>query len=64
MTIYELTENQLLQLKQYLLMQKQLNEGTSWGELAGADSLVSDEELENEYGDTDFSEDDFSKEED
>lgn len=64
MNIYELTENRRLQLKQYMLMQKQLNEGTSWGELAEADSLVSDEELEDEYGDTDFSEDDFCKEED
>ena len=35
-------------------------EGPSWGELADADTLVSDEELEAEFGGTEFVPDDFS----
>lgn len=65
MTFNELNRNQLIQLKQALLCKWYEEDpdekgSPSWGELAEADSLVSDEQLEEEYGEFDFSEDDFS----
>ena len=53
----ELTEEQKIYLKQQILVDSQ--ESVSYGELAMADELVSDEELEEVYGGTVFSEEDF-----
>ena len=62
MTLKELNHEQRLQLKQRILMDRmeEKGEGPSWGELADADTLVSDEELEAEFGGTEFVPDDFS----
>lgn len=56
MTLAELTPEQKLELKQNYLSR---NEDVSYGELADADELVTDKELEEEYGSTDFTSDDF-----
>lgn len=56
MTLNELTEEQKLELKQNFLTK---DHDVSYGELADADELVSDEELEAEYGHVEFSNDDF-----
>ena len=53
----ELTEEQRMCLKRQMLVDSQ--ESVSYGELAMADELVSDEELEDMYGGTVFTEDDF-----
>lgn len=58
MTFDELNRDQITQLKQAILCERQ--EAASWGELANADEIISDEEAREEYGDTIFSEDDFS----
>ena len=61
MTIRELTRDQLLQVKQHYLTLKrdEAGEGVSYGELAEADELITDEELFEAYSDTEFSEGDF-----
>ena len=61
MTLSDLNEEQRLELKQSHLTKKmdERGESPSYGELAEADSLVSDSELEKEYGGTEFSPDDF-----
>lgn len=61
MTLSDLNEDQRLELKQSHLTKKmdERGESPSYGELAEADSLVSDSELEKEYGGTEFSFDDF-----
>jgi hypothetical protein len=61
MTFFELNDDQRLELKQNILSQRYdaRGETPSYGELAWADELVSDEDLEEWYGDTVFSEDDF-----
>lgn len=61
MTFDELNEDQRLELKQRILTERneQKGEGTSYGELADADDLVSDEDLKDWYGGTEFSPDDF-----
>lgn len=56
MSFNELTEEQKLELKQNFLTK---DHDVSYGELADADELVSDEELEAEYGHVEFSNDDF-----
>lgn len=56
MTIKELSEEQKLELKQNFLTK---DNDVSYGELASADELVSDEELEEEYGNVEFTDDDF-----
>ena len=56
MTLKDLTPDQKLELKQALLTQ---DRDVSYGELANADELVSDKQLEDAYGDTEFTEDDF-----
>jgi hypothetical protein len=56
MTLKDLTPEQKLELKQALLTQ---DRDVSYGELANADELVSDKQLEDAYGDTEFTEDDF-----
>jgi len=61
MTIKDLTRDQLIQLKQRQLISRSegMPEGPSWGELADADLLISDAELEDIFGGVDFCEDDF-----
>ena len=56
MTLKELSEEQKLELKQAFLTR---DRDVSFGELADADELVTDEELEKEYGGTEFTQDDF-----
>ena len=62
MTLKELNADQRRQLKEELLRRRleEKGEGISYGELADADTLVSDAELEAEFGDTEFVPDDFS----
>lgn len=57
MSVYELSKNQLIELKQNYLCEVQ--ENVSYGELCDADDIISDEEIFNEYGNVEFSEDDF-----
>ena len=61
MKLKDLNEDQRLQLKQDLLSRRmdEKGESPSYGELADADRLISDEELEAEFGDTEFVPDDF-----
>lgn len=56
MKLKDLTPDQKIELKQALLTQ---DRDVSYGELANADELVSDKQLEDAYGDTEFTEDDF-----
>ena len=56
MKLKDLTPDQKLELKQALLTQ---DRDVSYGEIANADELVSDKQLEDAYGDTEFTEDDF-----
>lgn len=62
MKLKELNDDQRLQLKQELLRKRleEKGESVSWGELDDAESLVTDQELEEEYGTTEFVPDDFS----
>ncbi len=62
MTLRELNSDQRLLLKQDILTRRMdaKGESPSWGELADADTLVSDQELEDEFGGTEFSPDDFA----
>ena len=62
MTLKELNSEQRLQLKQELLTRRmdEKGESPSYGELADADRLITDEELEAEFGNTEFVPDDFS----
>ena len=62
MTLKELNSDQRLQLKQDILTRRMdaKGESPSYGELADADNLVSDQELEAEFGGTEFSPDDFA----
>jgi hypothetical protein len=61
MTYDELNDDQKLELKQRILMERneRRGEGTSYGELADADDLVSDEDARDWQG-MEFSEDDFT----
>lgn len=58
MSIYELNEEQLTELKQHYYCER--NESVSYGELAEINDLVSFDELVEEYGATYFVEEDFS----
>ena len=58
MDVKELNRDQLIQLKQAMLCDR--GTGTSYGELAAADELVTDEEVFTHYEGTVFTEDDFS----
>ena len=62
MTFDELNDDQKLELKQRILMERneQRGEGTSYGELANADDLVSDEDAKDWAEGVEFSPDDFS----
>ena len=61
MTVQELNRDQLIQLKQEMLMERMDAEGDypSWGELADADSLVSDEDVQSQFAGTIFTTADF-----
>ena len=63
MRLEDLNESQKLELKQRVLGERNdaQGKGTSWAELAMADELVSDEELADKYGGTEFVPEDFSK---
>lgn len=56
MTLDQLSPEEKLELKQNYLSR---NEDVSYGELADADELVTDDQLRKEYGNTDFVPDDF-----
>lgn len=62
MRLKDLNDDQRMELKQAILTQRYdaRGESPSYGELADADDLVSDEDLEDWYGGTEFSSDDFS----
>lgn len=62
MTLKELNSEQRLQLKQDMLTRRmdEKGESPSYGELADADRLITDEELETEFGNTEFVPDDFT----
>ena len=57
MSVYELSKNQLIKLKQNYLFKR--DENISYDKLLDADIIVSDEEIFNEYENVKFSEDDF-----
>ena len=57
MSIYDLNREQLSQVKAAYLNEK--SSSVYWSEICDADTLVSDEQVMNEYKDTEFSEDDF-----
>lgn len=61
MNVTELNREQLVELKQTLLTDRNNAKGvgTSYDELANADTIISDEEIYEGYADIDFSEDDF-----
>ena len=62
MKLKDLNDDQRLQLKQRILTDRMdaKGESPSYGELADAETLVTDEELEEAYGGTEFVADDFS----
>lgn len=62
MTFDELNDDQKVELKQRILTERneQKGEGTSYGELADADDLVSDEDARDWAEGMEFSEDDFT----
>ena len=57
MSVYELSKNQLIELKQNYLCEVQKN--VSYGELCDADNIISDEKIFQTYSCTDFSSEDF-----
>jgi hypothetical protein len=57
MELKELNNEQRHTLKQHILVET--NKSVSYGELANADNLVSDNELEERFGGTEFVEEDF-----
>lgn len=61
MHVSELNRNQLTELKQSYLMQhnEETGEGTSYDELARADSIISDKVIQEVYSGINFTEDDF-----
>ena len=62
LTVYELTRDQIKDLKAaYLdqLLQERESRGASYGELADADEIITDDEIFSEYAGTAFSPDDF-----
>ena len=61
MKLNELNADQRLYLKQDILTRRmdEKGESPSYGELADADNLVSDQELEDEFGGTEFVPEDF-----
>ena len=62
MYISELNREQLIELKQSYLIQQneETGAGTSYDELARADSIISDKVIQEVYSGINFTEDDFS----
>jgi hypothetical protein len=63
MNVRELNRDQLSELKQRFLFAEAdegLREWPSWGELANADALVTDEQVYEAWDGTEFVEEDFS----
>ena len=58
MNVYELNHEQILQLKQDILIER-IEQGVSYGALADADNLVSNWEVCDLFDGVVFSEDDF-----
>ena len=56
MTVYDLNRDQLIELKQSILCD---HGSPSYGELADADEIVSDDAVFSEFNNYDFSTDDF-----
>jgi hypothetical protein len=61
MNVWELNREQLIQLKQDIVVRRndEVGEGTYMSELVMADEIVSDKEVYDEFGGYYFSEDDF-----
>lgn len=62
MSVYELTHEQMVTLKQRYLdnhLMEVENRTASYGELAMADTIVSDDDIYNNYGGYSFVEEDF-----
>ena len=62
MYVNELTRGQKSELKQKYydeLLMKMENRNISYGEIANIDDIISDEEIENAYGNIVFTNDDF-----
>ncbi len=57
MRIGDLNRQQLIELKERYYTEK--NKSVSYGEFSNIENLVTDEEIFNEYGDVEFSNDDF-----
>jgi len=58
MRLHELTTEQKTELKETML-EDILGRAPSWGDLSDANELISDGQLEMEYGEVDFCDDDF-----
>ena len=59
MKVNNLSRKMIVELKGKYLCETQ--ESVSWGEIADADKIVSDEEVFSYYADVDFTEDDFGE---
>lgn len=59
MDVKELNRDQIIQLKQAMLCERE--ENVSYGELAAADELITDEEVFTRHAGVAFVEDDFFK---
>lgn len=62
MSVYELNKDQMIELKQRYLDNHLLevkDRSASYGELADADEIVSDDDIYRNYGGFDFVDDDF-----
>jgi hypothetical protein len=61
MTVYELNRDQLIELKQAYITEKndEVGEGTSWAEIAAVDDVISDKEIFERYEGYTFTNDDF-----
>lgn len=58
MTVYDLTRDQMVELKQKMLCDRDGH--ASWSDLADADTKIPDSDVFKEYEGTEFSQDDFS----
>ncbi len=60
MTVHDLTRDQLIELKQKMLVDMADERGDpSWSDMADADNLVTDKQVFKEYDGTEFTQDDF-----
>ena len=60
MTTHELTREQLVAVKRdYICFVRNAGRGTTWSELADADSVVSDDEVHRHYAGAQFTPADF-----